>query len=475
MNRMILRAVGAVIAAAAMGTAADAGNFEFVIPGEPGLSLTVTGYRADGGTMFEAQTGHPESRDSKTVFVVRIDETVVRSAPLSRWCVSDETQRWSALKGHDGATTICDDRPSETRGSYAFKPLSAVARDPEPAAAPSEMSTADAAACVQKGLNQLGFDAGPVDGQMGRRTFAAALAFAGAQDGELYPELSNATALVWCTRLERSIAAGTARGPLDDLAKFRFGPDIDVATARDTQAGVAAVDAYFRKVFGSALEKPGTIYVSSDPDWLADSYVAHLKAGSGIRRGKFEWFSGCHGGEAGYGFMFFCAKSDVFSSDWFGSGRAAQRAFAIAHEYFHMLQYERAVGSLDGCCDGQNTLAMLGPQWLVEGAAEYMAFRLLGDSGRMNFRREIDWHTQKAAEVGSSLEQMQTRQGYYAEQRASSAGMIAAHLLAERAGLASLARFYDEMGKDQGWEAAFEAAFGLTPAAFSDIYEDAIR
>lgn len=186
-------------------------------------------------------------------------------------------------------------------------------------------------------------------------------------------------------------------------------------------------------------------------------------------------FTGCHGGEAGYGFMFMCAKSDVFSGDWFGSGRPAQRAFALAHEYFHMLQYERAVGSLDGCCTGVNTLATLGPQWLVEGAAEYIAFRLLGDSGRLNLKREIDWHTQKAAEVGSSLEDMQTREGYYAEQRASSAGMIAAHLLAERAGLKALASFYGEMGAGKKWDEAFEAAFGITPEAFSAEYEAHIR
>lgn len=93
----------------------------------------------------------------------------------------------------------------------------------------------------------------------------------------------------------------------------------------------------------------------------------------------------------------------------------------------------------------------------------------------MNLKREIDWHTQKAAEVTVPLEKMQTREGYYAEPRASSAGMIAAHLLAEDAGLRSLVDFYDEIGSGKDWEAAFEAAFGMTAEEFSVRYEDHIR
>lgn len=455
--------------------AVTAGNFEFVVPGAPGLSLTITGYDRAGAQMFEEKVSQPELRDGKVLYIVRIDETILNSAPLARWCVADATGKWAELAGRDGATGLCDDEPSETRGSYGFKPGSVLGATAPAAEATPQMSVAEAAACVQENLNQLGFDAGAVDGQMGRRTFEAALAFAAAQETATYPELGDDTAADWCVAMRAALADGSARGPMDGIARFRFGPDIDVAVARDTQAGIATVDAYFRDVFGSALAEPGTIYVSSDANWLADAYVAHLKQGQGIRRGKLEWFEGCHGGEAGYGFMFMCAKSDVYSSDWFGAGRAAQRSFALAHEYFHMLQYERAYGRLEGCCSGSNTLQMLGPQWLVEGAAEYIAFRLLGDSGKMNFKRELDWHTQKAAEVNATLEQMQTREGYYAEPLASSAGMIGAHLLAETAGLAALARFYEEIGRTKDWKAAFETAFGMTPEAFSAIYEDHIR
>lgn len=458
-------------------TPALAGNFEFIVPGQPGLSLIITGYDTAGGQMFEATANSPEQRNGKPAYIVRVDETILNSAPIARWCVKDQSGKWSELQGRGGGMGLCDDQPSETRGSYSFKPLSvmtAATPTPDHTAVP-QMSVADAAVCVQENLNSLGFDAGSVDGQMGRRTFEAALAFASLQEGETYPDLNNDTAAQWCVAMKAAIDSGTARGPMEELARFRFGPDVDVSMARDTRAGIQTIDAYFKKSFGSGLKTPGTIYVSSDPEWMADNYVAHLKVGRGIRRGKVEWFTGCHGGEAGYGFLFMCAKSDVFSGDWFGAGRAAQRSFALAHEYFHMLQYERAYGRLEGCCSGNNTLKMLGPQWLVEGAAEYVAFRLLGDSGKLNLKREIDWHTQKAAEVGSTLAQMQTREGYYTEPRASSAGMIAAHLLAESAGLRSLADFYGEIGSGKTWEAAFQAVFGMRAEEFSTRYEDYVR
>jgi hypothetical protein len=473
----MLRIIVAAIAGLVTTTPVIAGNFEFVVPGEPGLSLTITGYDKTDGQIFEATANRPEQRDGKPFYIVRIDETILNIAPMARWCVEDASGKWSELEGREGATGLCDDKPSETRGSYGFKPLSvmtATVPAVDQAAVP-KMSVADAAACVQESLNRIGFDAGPVDGQMGRRTFEAALGFASVQDDQVYPDLSEDTAAQWCATMTAAIDAGAARGPMEEVARFRFGPDVDVSVARDTRAGIEAVDAYFKKSFGSALEKPGTIYVSSDAEWMADNYVAHLKVDHGVRSGKVEWFTGCHGGEAGYGFMFMCANSDVFSGDWFGAGRAAQRSFALAHEYFHMLQYERAYGRLEGCCSGNNSLKMLGPQWLVEGSAEYVAFRLLGDSGEMNLKREIDWHTQKAAEVGSTLAEMQTRQGYYAEPRASSAGMIAAHLLAEDAGLQSLADFYAGIGSGKDWEAAFEAAFGMTAEEFSVRYEDHIH
>ncbi len=454
---------------------AFAGNFEFVVPGEAGLTLSIAGYSSDGSEMFAAISNNAETRDGNSVYIVRIDENILKSTRLAKWCVTEATGKWSTAAG--STQQICDEAPSEMRGSYLFvAPKVTASAAAAPDAAPAlAMTDKDATACVQSGLNSIGYAAGPSDGLLGRGTAAASAAFAANQSEGTWPDLTKDSATTWCTQLTTALEQGKAVGPIDDIALLRFGPDVDAGTIEHTIAGMKDIHAYYSESLGGALKTPGTIYISSDAQWLTDHYVDHLQMGEGIRSGKLANFLGCHGGEAGPGFMFFCAKSDVFSGDWFGSGLAAQRTFGLAHEYFHMLQYERAYGRLEGCCDGRNTVEKVGPQWLVEGAAEYVAFKILGDSGRMNFAREIDWHTQKAAEVDVPLSKMQTREGYYAEPLASSAGMIAAHMLAETSGFPALAEFYNHMGAGQSWDTAFETAFGMTPEAFYESYEAEIR
>lgn len=449
-----------------------AGNFEFAVAGEPGLRMSIVGYAADGSTLFESDTGTPQLQDGKLFHTFRIDETFLQGAPLTRWCVDEPTGRWSALAG-GLAAPLCDTAPSETRGRYVFTPSDA-ATPATLAAAPdasSAMSVEQATSCIQAGLNGIGYAAGVVDGAMGGKTGAAAVEFIGWQDSA-WPELSADTAPDWCMRLTAALADGSAKAPADDVALFRFGPDIDSSVAMDTRNGIADVVAYFSEVFGGPLKQPGTIYVSSDAAWMTDAYLRQTGLGETYRRGKMENFQGCHGGEAGYGFLFMCARSDVFNGDWFNAGSLAQRTFGLAHEYFHIMQFERAYDEAADCCESRERL---GPQWLVEGAAEYAAFRILADSKRMNLDREIAWHTQQAGKVSLRLDQMQTRDGYYADPLASSAGLVAAHMLAQEAGLPALGLFYSELGTGKSWSAAFGAAFGETLEAFHERYEAEIH
>ncbi|MBL8592733.1 MAG: hypothetical protein JNK01_08600 [Devosia sp.] len=61
-------------------------------------------------------------------------------------------------------------------------------------------------ACVQQELTRLGFDPGPVDGSLGKKTLSAASKY---QLGAAYlPDLSRDTTYVWCKALrERPNAA----------------------------------------------------------------------------------------------------------------------------------------------------------------------------------------------------------------------------------------------------------------------------
>jgi peptidoglycan hydrolase-like protein with peptidoglycan-binding domain len=459
-----------VIAASCLGTSSRviAGNFEFVVPASPGLAMSVSGYDAAGTPMFEAVSATPEQRAEGHFYVVRIDEDIIRRTSLKRWCVIEQTGSWESLAAFPGAPGLCDEDPTEARGRYNFSadvPLALSAAVSSPKSVPV-MDSAEAAECVQSALNDLGYDIGRVDGDIGRRTVNAGLVFAATQSRD-FPALSGETAAVWCDLMTAMIETGDAKGPPNELGQFQYGPDIDVQTARHTQFGLAEIRDYFSTSLGGALKAPGTIFVSADANWLTESYLRHLKLGNSYRQGKLDGFTRCGGGEGGLGFTFMCARSDVFTGDWFGSGRQAQRTYALAHEYFHMLQYE-SVGTTDS--------SGLGPQWLIEGAAEYVAFRILADTGRMKgFDGEISWHTQKAGEVGSSLKQMETRKVFYSEPRASSSGMIAAHLLAQRAGLEALPRFYKLLGQGNSVKSAFEKSFRISLSEFYALYEKEVH
>src|SRR5690606_18749071 len=118
---------------ALLSTPALAGNFEFAVAGEPGLRMSITGYEADGTTLFETSSGSPELRDGKLFHTFRVDDTFLADGVLAKWCVEEVTGKWSALAGSAG--TLCDEEPSETRGRYVFEPsgepIQAIAAAPE--------------------------------------------------------------------------------------------------------------------------------------------------------------------------------------------------------------------------------------------------------------------------------------------------------------------------------------------------------
>jgi hypothetical protein len=82
-------------------------------------------------------------------------------------------------------------------------------------------------ACVQKGLNARGFDAGAEDGRIGARTRTAAGTFA-AFNLDPPPELGNANADLWCERLsmtDQDYALSQGWTPVDEagLRQLYFG------------------------------------------------------------------------------------------------------------------------------------------------------------------------------------------------------------------------------------------------------------
>lgn len=123
------------------------------------------------------------------------------------------------------------------------------------AVVPSTVAFADTAAvkCVQKELNVLGFNAGPVDGKVGVRTFMAGEAYirymkANAERGWAQPSLSFDTAALWCEKVAQAhpVVARFWRevSDIDELVDaediFKFAYQFDVGEGVKANAALAA-------------------------------------------------------------------------------------------------------------------------------------------------------------------------------------------------------------------------------------------
>ncbi|MXW24716.1 MAG: hypothetical protein F4Z77_00200 [Dehalococcoidia bacterium] len=122
-----------------------------------------------------------------------------------------------------------------------------------------------------------------------------------------------------------------------------------------------------------------------------------------------------------------------------------------AHEYFHVVQSELAGGGPKG------------PHWLVEGSATYAEEAYDGD---LEFRRAI---APAAASHIASIRETESadwvRLNYHL-------GFLAVDWLVGHAGERSLLQYYRFLPDHDRWEAAFEAAFGLTIDEFYERFEE---
>jgi hypothetical protein len=166
------------------------------------------------------------------------------------------------------------------------------------------------------------------------------------------PALDASSAGLWCAHLRKQVAMDTAVAATDGSFDLIFGEDISATIREETSAALEAIGPYLSNLMGYTLKVRPAVYVSSDPEWMADKYLAQRNLGKSFRKSKVEDFTRCNGGEAAYGTLFMCAKSDVFSGNWFGVGSVEQRKFALTHEYMHMIQFELAGERAWSCCTG---------------------------------------------------------------------------------------------------------------------------
>jgi hypothetical protein len=177
--------------------------------------------------------------------------------------------------------------------------------------------------------------------------------------------------------------------------------------------------------------------------------------------------AGCNqGGSAaftGAGSVTFC----LANQGWTALGPTTRRK-VVVHELYHVLQFERHwLGT-----------AQTGPDWIVEGAAELVGYKAIDHRGLLAYSTAQGCQVKEFTDFGvqrppglpnlnalESHQQWQTTQGpLYA------LAMTGMDQLVSRSGIGSFNTYMDAIAGGTPFPAAFQAAFGMTSAAFYDQF-----
>jgi hypothetical protein len=214
---------------------------------------------------------------------------------------------------------------------------------------------------------------------------------------------------------------------------------------------------YFRVHLGRELP-PITLYVYADLESIAAAYSA--AEGFSLETARAYWSSGATAT---------AQLRRMFVNTGSPSWRPAQapegiKLKIVAHEAFHLLQSEW----VRGYPGASNT----GPMWLLEGTAEYIAFRAIADNGLVSFNdARAGWRI-SARTVQAPLRSLETYAGFLPESVPYHLSPLAAErLLGTTLGLPAFVSFYEAIGAGAAWRDAFLNTFGRTVDAFYDDYE----
>lgn len=330
--------------------------------------------------------------------------------------------------------------------------------------------------CVQNELNYLELDAGSADGVMGARTLAAAAAYLERPNAIAgLPTLTRSSAQQWCSTLASTHPDTASVVFIGDWTTIEFGPGVSADYREHIQEALKLSIDFFAERLGLQTSYPVFIYASTDLDWLSNRNIeatgARWSAGHQASIAKrYETVTA----EAGTGWMIVNTGLSNYSMSYPASGGVrAQRIQLIAHELFHTQQYaltgDRAANYVS---DPIGTTTM-GPNWLIEGAAEYVGYSLAEKLEFMtiaaryapDLQRARNWESNGAFPLSEYETKQQAGRPFFWD-----VGRVGVQALVARTGIESLPIFWREMGTGADWKDAFKTAFAVDVGAFYDEF-----
>lgn len=132
----------------------------------------------------------------------------------------------------------------------------------------------------------------------------------------------------------------------------------------------------------------------------------------------------------------------------------------IAHELFHVLQYELVGPRARNCCEPNSRIPIVGPIWMMEGAAQYVMLHFEHYATGRTLAGTMNWVAQQRWAFKGTLADLETRDQMSQHENGYWVGMMAAYRLSQKNGISSLADYWRAIGDGQSWQKALETAFG---------------
>jgi hypothetical protein len=319
--------------------------------------------------------------------------------------------------------------------------------------------------CVQEQLAAAGFDPGGIDGQIGANTRAALSGIAEGATGLPKRRLDLDSAIVWCRFLGLHDPAlkkfwpsssGAMRYVLGDSIKQPYLPQLLGAAEAARQSLVDITE--------TELADKITVLAASSSVELLAVFDRHTNGASVSRALRSMTESSCTsvdgvGGFALPALVAICRDGETYFQ---GAEGAEIVTHVIAHEFFHAFQYQLIGGPLFNVSERQR-LSMEGPLWLIEGSAQLFSGLTLG----LSEQGFLDWARRHEPANNPGLERMESRSARESHlEEVYRFGSIAAGELAVLNGFSAFTDFYEDLGANGDWPAAFERAFDVTPQEF---------
>jgi len=258
-------------------------------------------------------------------------------------------------------------------------------------------------------------------------------------------------AALTCVAVTGSVRIAAGGGAVEaaeprSVPAYTFGADVSVARQDEIRGVVEATRSWLRAEAG--VELPALrVAASADRDMLLQLYGRGGPVPDRDRKLLDQWFAS--GGAITSGLDIFLYTNDR----WNGLDRA-ERDFIVAHEVFHTFEY--GLGAKGGD-------AIPGPIWLVEGAAEYVAARVVASRGYStieSYRADYEGRAQALAQTLRDLESYGRGSVAWGGRPQYTLGFLAADRLVGRSGLAPFLGVWKAMGAGASFDGAFVAEFG---------------